>query len=189
MDCATATSKHTLQDNLACVWAVSSLKDLLTNMTASVHAELLVTHTRYTDKSFTQDLLQADKSLRWFVVSTDAEADDIDCKGLRVKGKVIKMMIVNRAGFVFCPIAVFFLFKGQAQHHTPHHTTLHTKHTTLDTHHTPHHTPHHTTPECLVFSFFNIFNSYCQIFIDDVVVCGVWCDGVWCVVWCVPALK
>lgn len=161
MDCATATPKHTLQDNLACVWAVSSLKDLLANMTASVHAELLVTHTRYTDKSFTQDLLQADKSLRWFVVSTDAEADDVDCKGLRVKGKVTKMMIDNRAGFVLCSIAVFICIQGPVPTH-------HTTHTTL-------HTMHHTTPECLLFSFFSFFNSYRQIFIDGAVVCGVWC--------------
>ena len=122
MDCATATPKHTLQDNLTCVWAVSSLKDLLANMTASVQAELLITHTRYTDKSFTQDLLQADKSLRWFVVSTDAEADDIDCKGLRIKGEIKKMMkmIVSRAGFVVCLAAILFLFRVSVP--TPHTT-------------------------------------------------------------------
>ena len=55
-------------------------------MTASVHAELLVTHTRYSDKCFSQDRLLSDENLRWFVVSTDAEADDIDCKGMKIRG-------------------------------------------------------------------------------------------------------
>ena len=67
---------------------MGSLQELLTSMTAAVHAEVLVTHTRYTDTGFSKEKGRSDETIRWFVLATDAEAEDVDCTALPLAGTV-----------------------------------------------------------------------------------------------------
>lgn len=87
IDSVTPEQTRPLQNNLASVWGVGSLQELLTNMTATVHAEVLVTHTCYTDTGFSKDKLLSDEMIRWFVLASDAEAEDVDCTALPLAGK------------------------------------------------------------------------------------------------------
>ena len=88
IDSATSKQTRSPQNNLAYLWNVGSQQELLTKVTAAVHAEVLVTHTRYTDTGFSKDKLLSDETMRWFVLASDAEAEDVDCTALPLRGTV-----------------------------------------------------------------------------------------------------
>ena len=88
IDSATSKQTRSHPNNLVSVWGVGSLQELLTNTTAAVRAEVLVTHTRYTDTGLSKEKLRSDETMRWFVLASDAEAEDVDCTALPLTGTV-----------------------------------------------------------------------------------------------------